>query len=100
MRVSKKKALPYPLLGFKDEAQTLDWALSVLANTISKNQVDAIPPEAFSVFERLITRKLGQTVGEAIKEDLETLDQRIKHLEAGQITKEWNPSGQRQKIRA
>jgi len=96
--MSETPSIPYPSITFRNETEVIDWALSVLGFQLTDQHTN-LPTDAFTVFENLVRLKLGQTLGEAIKSDLEDMNNRIKHLETATATREWNPLGQTKKIR-
>lgn len=87
MKAKSQKKIPFTLYSFSasNPEDTLDWALSVLANHFS--HPDPPTPAAYEVFERLVRIRTGTTLGERVQEDLENLEARIKHLETGTNTR-------------
>lgn len=78
------KDTPTPIVYGSNE-EVRDWAISVLAEHIRQSSsFDAkpLPPEAYLTFERLVNSRFLDHPVKALAQDLESLNDRIKHLEA------------------
>lgn len=115
LKTRKVKDLPTPVVyGTDDEMR--NWAISVLAQHITAStnskssitvsgttqpaRITPLPPEAYLVFERLLQSKFLETPVEALIKDLQSINDRLRHLETNVGAKSFGQTQEKKFARA
>ena len=114
LKTKKVKDLATPVVYGSDE-EMRNWAISVMAQhirastdgtstysggTVQPKYNTPLPPEAYLVFERLLNAKFLETPVEALAHDLQTLNDRMRHIETNAGVKTFATSQEKKFARA
>lgn len=86
MKVKNQQKLPFKVYQGSPE-ETRDMVISRLVDIMGND----LPEEYYTLLGQLVNQKFLETPVEAIHKDLETLNSRIKHLEASMNLRDQTP---------